>query len=157
MVKRHFFFMNTDGMPVFQSLKVLIWPLYLFINGLHYRKRLWRENMLFAGLRFGEKNPHESPWRGKFICKAALVACTCDLPARCLVCNSMQYIGEYGCWQCFQAGQTVKTGPNGHARTFPFKHVDPKGPLRSNELTLEHAKDAMQERMVAKPRYAICY
>ena len=68
--------------------------------------------MLFAGLWLGEKKPvmwtflkpHlkalkdlesgvelESPSRGKFICKAVLLACTCDLPARCLVCNSMQY------------------------------------------------------------------
>ena len=97
----------------------------------------------------------ESPSRGKFICKAVLLACTCDLPARCLVCNSMQYNGEYGCWKCLQAGQTVKTGPNGHVRAFPFKHVDPKGPLRTNEMTLEHAKEAMLKQMAGKPRYAI--
>ena len=68
--------------------------------------------MLFAGLWLGEKKPVmwtflkprlkalkdlesgvelESPSRGKFICKAVLLACACDLPARCLVCNSMQY------------------------------------------------------------------
>ena len=170
------FLMNTDGVPVFKSSKVSIWPLYFIINELDYRKRLSRENMLFAGLWFGEKKPAmwtflkphmkalkdlesgvelESPSRGKFICKAVLLACTCDLPARCLVCNSMQYNGEYGCWKCLQAGQTVKTGPKGHVRAFPFNHADPKGPLRTNEMTLEHAKDAMQEQMAGKPRYAI--
>lgn len=90
-----------------------------------------------------------------FVRPAVLLACTCDLPARCLVCNSMQYNGEYGCWKCLQAGQTVKTGPNGHVRAFPFKHVDPKGPLRTNEMTLEHAKEAMLKQMAGKPRYAI--
>mgnify|MGYP000609824795 FL=1 len=82
----------------------------------------------------------ESPSRGKFFCKAVLLACTCDLPARCLVCNSMQYNGEYGCWKCLQPGKTVKTGQRGHARTFPFNEEDPKGPLRTKELTLQHAR-----------------
>ena len=83
------FLMNTDGVPVFKSSKVSIWSLYFIINELDYRKRLSRENMLFAGLWFGEKkpamwtflNPHmkalkdlesgvefKSPSRGKFIC-----------------------------------------------------------------------------------------
>ena len=82
----------------------------------------------------------ESPSRGKLFCKAVLLACTCDLPARCLVCNSMQYNGEYGCWKCLQPGKTVKTGQRGHARAFPFNEEDPKGPLRTNELTLQHAR-----------------
>ena len=67
----------------------------------------------------------------------------------------MQYNGEDGCWKCLQAGQTVKTGPKGHVRAFPFNHADPKEPLRTNEMTLEHAKEAMQEQMAGKPRYAI--
>ena len=104
--------MNTDGVPVFKSSKVSIWPLYYIINELEYGKRIARENMLFAGLWFGEKKSamwtflrlhmnalkeletgieFKSPSRGQFVCKALLLACTCDLPARCLVCNSMQY------------------------------------------------------------------
>ena len=71
--------------------------------------------MLFAGLWFGEKKPamwsflkphvqvlqtlengveFESPTRGKFTCRAVLLCVTCDLPARCLVCNGMQYNGN---------------------------------------------------------------
>ena len=61
----------------------------------------------------------------------------------------------YGCWKCLQAGNTVKTGPKGHARAFPFNHADPKGPLRTNDLTLEPAKEAMHDQMAGKPRYAI--
>lgn len=155
------FLMNTDGVPVFKSSKVSIWPLYFVINELDYHKRIARENMLFAGLWFGEKKPAmwtflkphikaldelelglemESPIRGKFICKAVLLACTCDLPARCLVCNSMQYNGEHGCWKCLQPGRTVKTGLHGHSRAFPFNHADPKGPQRTRESTMQYAK-----------------
>ena len=168
--------MNTDGVPVFKSSKVSIWPLYYIINELEYGKRMARENMLFAGLWFGEQKPamwtflkphmnaqkelesgveFESPSRGKFFCKAVLLACTCDLPARCLVCNSMQYNGEYGCWKCLQPGKTVKTGQRGHARTFPFNEEDPKGPLRTKELTLQHAKEALNQQMAGKSRYVV--
>lgn len=170
------FLMNTDGVPVFKSSKVSIWPLYYIINELEYGKRMSRENMLFAGLWFGEKKPamwtflrphmnalkelesgveFESPARGRFFCKAVLLASTCDLPARYLVCNSMQYNGEYGCWKCLQPGKTVKTGQRGHARGFPFNEEDPKGPLRTNELTLQHAKEAMQQQVAGKSRYAV--
>ena len=51
------FLMNTDGVPVFKSSKVSIWPLYLVINELNYSKRMANENMIFAGLWFGEKKP----------------------------------------------------------------------------------------------------
>ena len=49
--------MNTDGVPVFKSSKVSIWPLYLVINELNYSKRMAYENMIFVGLWFGEKKP----------------------------------------------------------------------------------------------------
>ena len=170
------FLMNTDGVPVFKSSKVSIWPLYFIINELDYNKRIARENMLFAGLWFGEKKPamwtflrpymsalkelecgveFESPTRGRFVCKSVLLACTCDLPARCLVCNSMQYNGEYGCWKCLQSGKTVKTGPRGHARAFPFNQEDIKGPIRTNTLVLQHAKEAMQQQLTGKSRYVV--
>ena len=85
-------------------------------------------NMIFAGLLFGEKKPAmwtflkphthsfalpekgvemESPEGGKFHWKGILLSCSCDLPARCLLCNSMQYNGENGCWKCLQPGETA--------------------------------------------------
>lgn len=123
------FLMNTDGVPVFKSSKVSIWPLYYIINELEYSKRIARENMLFAGLWFGEKKPamwtflrphmnalkeletgveFESPSRGQFVCKALLLACTCDLPTQCLVCNSMQYNGNTGAGNVFSPVKLLK-------------------------------------------------
>ena len=49
--------MNTDGVTVFKSSKVSIRPLYLIINELPYGKQLATENMIFAGLWFGENKP----------------------------------------------------------------------------------------------------
>ena len=112
------FLFNTDGAPEFKSSKVQVWPLYLSINELPYKLRTAKENMVFAGLWFGEKKPAmwsflkpfykglqelehgvamHSPERGDFTCKGILLAGTCDLPAKCLVCNSMQYNGENSC------------------------------------------------------------
>ena len=32
--------------------------------------------------------------------KVILLAGMCELPAKCLVCNSVQYNGSYGCFKC---------------------------------------------------------
>lgn len=42
--------------------------------------------------------------RDKFTCCVALVCCTCDLPAKALVLNAVQYNGFYGCSCCLQKG-----------------------------------------------------
>ena len=104
------FIYNTDGVPVFKSFKVSIWPLYLITNELPYNKRFARENMIFAGMWFGEKKPamwtflkpfHLSLSKleqgvdfsvhviGSITCQGILLGGTCDLPARCLVCNTI--------------------------------------------------------------------
>ena len=43
------------GHLCFKSSKVQVWPLYLSINELPYKLRTAKENMVFAGLWFGEK------------------------------------------------------------------------------------------------------
>ena len=75
----------------------------------------------------------ESPERGKFHCQGILLFCSCNLPAQCLLCNSMQYNGENGCWKCLQPGETVQTGVRGHSRAFLYQNDNPKGPLRTAE------------------------
>ncbi len=39
-----------------------------------------------------------------FTCRAALLGCTCDLPARAAVMNVVQFNGFYGCSHCLQEG-----------------------------------------------------
>ena len=171
------FIFNTDGVPVFKSSKVSIWPLYLIINELPYNKRFARKNMLFAGMWFGEKKPamwtflkpfHHSLSNleqrvnfsvcgiGSITCQGVLLGGTCDLPARCLVCNAIQYNGASSCWKCLQQGKTVKTGQRGgYVRVFPYQTEDPKGPLRTQAETREHAREALTNQLNNKKDYIV--
>lgn len=157
---------NTDGIPVFKSSKFSLWPLYFIINELPYKERIHRENMIFAGLWFGSSKPimltflqpfHsslsvletegflvETSNGDQFTSRAILLAGTSDLPAKCLVCNTVQYNGFYGCMKCKQAGCTVKTSKGGHVHAFPFNDDDPKGPKRTHTGTLEDSRQATQ-------------
>ena len=61
--------------------------------------------------------------------RCLLLCSTCDLPARSLLCGSMQYNGRYGCWKCLQPGKTSLTGKKGGGVwTYPFNEDDPSGP-----------------------------
>ena len=52
----------------------------------------------------------ESPERGKYSVKAALIACTCDLSARSIVTNMIECNGAYCCAKCMQKGERARTG-----------------------------------------------
>lgn len=146
------FILNTDGAPVFKSSKMSIWPIYLIINELPLSVRMKKENLILAGLWFSSRKPLmlnflwpttsslqsleqgvevNSPERGDFILRGALLSCICDLPARALVSNHVQYNGSYSCIKCMQKGETVKVGARGHTHAFPFQYEDPKGPART--------------------------
>lgn len=148
---------NTDGVPIFKSSKFSVWPFYCIINELSFMERTKRENMIFAGLWYGDSKPSMVTFlrplgdtlskladdgilvqpaeltSEPFVCKVLTIAGTCDLPAKALVLNSVQYNGKFGCHKCEQPGETVKTGERGHVHAFPYQHRDPKGPLRTNE------------------------
>jgi len=49
----------------------------------------------------------------EFISKVVLLACSCDLPAKCLMLNTIQFNGMYGCSKCYQPGITAKTNQQG--------------------------------------------
>ena len=152
---------NVDGVPLFKSSKYSLWPMYLLINELPYKQRVLKENSILAGLWFGEEKPNmsfylkpiveelitleshgieiRSPHISKpFICKAVLLAGSCDLPAKCLVLNSIQYNGYYGCAKCLQPGKTADTR---HAHVYPFNRTNPVGPKRTAN---EHSVDAKE-------------
>ncbi|XP_056462598.1 uncharacterized protein LOC130402460 [Gadus chalcogrammus] len=147
---------NTDGVPVFRSSKFSVWPFYCVINELSFIERTKRQNMIFAGLWYGDSKPSMHTFlkplsdtlrkleddgillqpaeaSEPFVSKVLTIAGTCDLPAKALVLNSVQYNGKYGCHKCEQPGETVKTGERGHVHAFPFITEDPKGPPRTDE------------------------
>ncbi|XP_071820179.1 uncharacterized protein [Apostichopus japonicus] len=161
------FMWYTDGCPIFKSSRLSMWPLYFVINELPLNKRLLKENLIYAGLWFGEKPAmgsflkpfHESlkqlkevgisvkvPSDEEPITVRAIVLCgTCDLPARCLVLNMTQFNGAYGCCHCKQKGKSASTG-KGTTWTYPFKEVDPKGPKRTHNDMMMDAKKAYTEK-----------
>ena len=157
------FVSNTDGAPVFKSSSISIWPLFLSINELDIRRRMMPENMILAGLWFSTVKPAMctflkpfitsmkqmysgikcfSPERGLFTCKAFLLAATADLPAKALLCNSVQYNGSFGCWHCVQKGETAPRG-KGHVHVFPYISDEPKGPVRSMKSVLQDAQSVI--------------
>ena len=124
-------------MPVFKSSKVSIWHDVCWSLG----RRLKKPAMvtffkpLYDELQLLDKEIWlESSERGQFFCKSALLAGTSDLPVRCLVCNSMQFNGEYGCWKCLHAGRTEKIGTREHTNFFHTKVMTQKA-LYKTKLT----------------------
>ncbi|XP_061183192.1 uncharacterized protein LOC133191454 [Saccostrea echinata] len=170
------FVLNTDGAPVFKSSKVSIWPVFLVINELPFKIRMKKENMILAALWFGNEKPAMgtflkplqksflalkdgikcfSPERGEFLSKCFLLAATADLPARSLLCNSVQFNGKFGCWKCTQPGETAPVG-KGHTHVFPFQKEDPMGPVRTAESVKQNSIQALRNAREKVKNPAVC-
>ena len=52
------FMWNTDGVPLFKSIKSSIWPVFYTINELPFKDRMKKENILISGLWYGETHPN---------------------------------------------------------------------------------------------------
>ena len=72
--------------------------------------------------------PVVSPEAGNFICRVLLLAGTCNLPAKCLVFNTIQLNGFYGCLKCKQPGKSVTVHCLGRNSTLlSIRKGKPKG------------------------------
>ncbi|WAR15739.1 PGBD4-like protein [Mya arenaria] len=154
----------TDGVPLFKSSKISIWPLSLSINELPAQERFKQENILSAGLWFGKSKPsmscflkpfHDSLNRFRDIgyeinckhcssitkVKGVLLCGTCDLPATCMLMNMTQFNGKYGCPQCKQEGEVV----------FPFDDLIDE-PKRNHNEFVQHREEAFAS---SKPIFVV--
>ena len=95
-----------------------------------------------------------SPERGVFQCRAFLLAGTADLPARSLLCNSVQYNGAFGCWKCTQEGKSAHIG-RGYCHVFPFIHDNPNGPKRQSEDVIKDAKEIVALKKQGKKQLSV--
>ena len=80
-------------------------------------------------------------------CRATLLNGTFDLPARCLVCNMIQFNGHCGCGLCEEPGETARSG-NGFSHVYCMSHEKAKTmsgheKLRTKESTNENAQRAI--------------
>ncbi|KAH3841159.1 uncharacterized protein LOC127880246 [Dreissena polymorpha] len=136
------FTLNTDGVPLFKSSKFSIWPVFLMINELPFKYRRQSENMLFAGLWFGDGKPFMGTFfrpihsnlkkledeglnitvcGNDILCKAFLICSTADLPAKSTLLNMNQFNGAFSCLQCCNKGETFKTPGGGSVHVFPYE------------------------------------
>ena len=78
-----------------------------------------------------------------FVSKVVVLAGTCDFPAKCLVLNSIQFNGSFGCLKCLQPGNTFHIAARRHTHIYPFCCNDPNGPKRTEQQHHLDAKNAM--------------
>ena len=91
----------------------------------------------------------EVPGLDPFVMTAHVICCSCDLPAKALVQNFVQYNGEYGCGFCEQPGRSLRTDNGGTVRVFPYLVDSPKGERRTTTVCADYyAKEAVESNSV---------
>lgn len=125
------FVLNTDGVNVFQASKKSLWPIQLYQNFLPPSIRFVPENILVVGLYFGSKKPNIAGFILPFAkeCRRIyeqngfniehngrnqhfipmVTHCSCDLPAKAMIQEFVQYNGYNACAYCKHPGVPVKT------------------------------------------------
>jgi hypothetical protein len=131
--------LNTDGVNLYSSSKVELWPIFLAVNELNPRARFSRQNLLLVAIWQGKgKPPFKSYFKsvgsqlnslykegihlqidGENIKVRLKIICgVFDLPAKAEVLNMMYFNGQFACITCEEPGVTVKQG-KGTARCYP--------------------------------------
>ena len=147
---------NTDGIPLYKSAHVKLWPIFLAINEIPLRQRFSRENMVLVGIWQGKGSPPFLQYMNKFgeeMCslyhqgipvdiagnnmvtiKVGIFLGIVDLQAKSYILHMTMHNGESGCCTCEEPGRTVKQG-KGHTRCYPHREPKEHFPLRdSNDI-----------------------
>jgi len=116
--------MNTDGVNIFKSSKLSVWPIFLSINECNYDVR--RNHTILVSLWFGFKKPNfhtylpgfieqcndlivngmEWTYKGeKYHSKVKFPLMAADSAARCLLQGLKQFNGRCGCPWCYAPGE----------------------------------------------------
>ena len=108
--------MNTDGVPLYNSSSVSLWPIFFIINDLLPSERFISQNLIIWGLWQGcgkpcfktylqplvnELHVNDLHLEGFHVInqnfKATMTCCTMDLQAKAQVIEMVQHNGQYGC------------------------------------------------------------
>ncbi|KAE8738535.1 hypothetical protein FOCC_FOCC015979, partial [Frankliniella occidentalis] len=120
---------NSDGVPVFNSSKTSMWPIYFVINELPFKLRFKKSNVLLGGIWYGSK-PIYSKMLEPFLSslstlrrgldiqlnepneevtvQGVLLAGTADLPAKADFMGIKHSGGSCSCTVCKIEGKSVK-------------------------------------------------
>ncbi|XP_029176946.1 uncharacterized protein LOC114945028 [Nylanderia fulva] len=148
---------SSDGVQVFHSSSVSMWPIQVMINELPYRER--RKNMMLCGLWYGKEKPdmnlflsllveelislHEVgitrnvPGEEEIHIRVHTIASPVDSVARPLLQNIKQYNGSFGCSFCLHEGIHIEVG-KGMTRVYPGYVKEPRT-LHQHEVDCEIA------------------
>lgn len=143
---------NTDGIQVFNSSKMSVWPIQLMLNELPYREQ--RENIILVGLWFSPTKPDMNTFLSPFVqelCKLhsegidiqllghnsptnfkiyTLIS-SVDSVARPMIQRIKQFNGKFGCSYCLNEGVIRDVG-RGSCRVY----LGDVGPQRTLEQHL---------------------
>jgi len=160
--------LNTDGVNLYSSSKVELWPVFLAINELSPKIRFSRENMLLIGIWQGKGKPPfkqffaslgdelnslynggvEVNVNGKdILAKLAVVCGVFDLPAKASILNMTYFNGKEGCITCEDPGKRVKQG-KGTSHCYPFRNIDSHYPGRNHDTVKEYMREATDKKRV---------
>ena len=136
------FSLSTDGVPVFKSSTVSMWPAYLLVLNLPVKVRMNSSNIILAGLWVGHTKPPMKLLLDPVISNldhlrnegfvitilgrnititGQLVIAIFDLPAKAAVLCAKQFNGKHGCSVCLHPGKRLSN----NARVYlPETHPD---------------------------------
>ncbi|XP_066921278.1 uncharacterized protein [Clytia hemisphaerica] len=165
--------MNSDGVKMFNSCNYSVWPIYLRINELPPALRKLKKFRVLVGIWFGEEKPYmrsflrplvemlkqwyfqgiQFTYNGEQKCyKVLLLSSLFDLPAKCLVQETVQFNGYYGCSCCEIEGEPImKLKGTKYVKTstivFPMKTMELPS-KRTKEKTIAQAMVSLENNLV---------
>ena len=94
----------------------------------------------------------QPPMCGSFVLNVVVLAGTCNLPAKCLVLNCIQFNGEHGCSKCLEPGITLTTSAWGHTHVYPYKSLYSFGYCENRTIETHYAntREALEESSIVK-------
>lgn len=160
--------MNTDGVNLYSSSKVELWPIFLALNEMSPATRFARDNMILVGIWQGKGKPPFTLYLDVFskemnslrdigtnICigseyikvKIGVVVSTLDLPAKAAALNMSLFNGAQACITCEEPGKMVTQG-KGHARCYPYRSEADRYPLRTSDNIKREMASATDRKRV---------
>lgn len=159
---------NTDGICLYGSSRIELWPIFLTINELSPSSRFARDNMILVGIWQGKGKPPFQSYLKTFtsqmntlytdgfnisvdgishVVKLAIIGGIFDLPAKAGVLNMTLFNGERACITCEEPGYVAKQG-KGHSRCYPYRSEEEKHQMRTDATIRNAMENATDKKRI---------
>ncbi|XP_046408556.1 uncharacterized protein LOC124173087 [Ischnura elegans] len=150
----------TDGMQLYKSTKLSVWPILFVINELPYHIRYLPQNIIFGGLWYRPQKPNFSAYTLPMLkifsslryrievilpcgdvtkVRCILLNGIADLPAKALLLNLKNFNGFFRCPKCLIKGEKITLA--GRKKSFVYKN-SVNLTLRTHKESLNHCEEA---------------